>query len=344
MSNSPELFLPEGFALTDSDYEVIDDLARKSLSDYREAIPTVESYSDGQWQTRFLRLRDENEGQSSKAVAVYYPFANGNSPQMLIRAMVQQALMPEDTQLIIFPNNTRSEKYQTPYDLCGAHPTSSIDQLAKRSLRAIEALGIEELAISGDSQGASVGAAVLKLSTDVVDIPGGSASLRDSGNMFSRKPGKLTKAFRKTGTGNLNRAINDSGIPALSEAQLSRGGTESVLQILRFVKFGLIDSRDPNNQVLHRDMARGGFVPTLEEAHDNIGQGTHVTLYERSLISRDKTEEFMLRRVLGDNGGEFQIIPGYGHEGGDNVVLSALLARRAFIAGGFFNDEVTPAA
>ncbi len=324
--------------LTDHDRGVHDYLASRSLQSVVDTMPEPRIVDGDAWRSRVIELRAENEADSSKAVALHLPFGNGYSPAMHIRALTLQKLLPQDTRVIVFPNNTRGEEYQTPIRAHARH-RSPLEVLGYRSLRVLETLGVETLAVSGDSQGAGVAAAALVFAHDRFVVPCGAASLRDPADMMNRSPRALGKAFRKTGLGNLNRAINDSGLPALSEAQRSRGGADLVLQSLGMLRFGLRDARTPMNKALHKAMAANDFSVYLEAAAFTgaVGSGTHVALFEDSRVSRNKQEEYYLaHRVLGPRGGQLEIIKGYGHEGGDNVVLSALLARRAFQAAGFF--------
>ncbi len=329
MLKTPELLLPYPSYELETDNEVHQRLAATSLEHYVDEMEGLDRVLSlpGDRDLRVIDLRASNEADSSKAVVLPLPWGNDYSAAMHIRARALQEYLPEDIRLLVVPNNTDKDRY---YEL---HENSApVKELGHMILAGCEFMEIEEIAIAGYSQGATVGASMLSESGSF-DVNVEAAYLGDPANVVSRTAKQLKKAFVGEGLGELNQAINDSGLPALSEAQHSRGGLDSVKQILG-LRNVLASSKVKENVMLHEGMTGNDFLMNI---HSAINQGFDpkgliVAKMEKSGICTQQLVVDMVRTGLTKY---LDVIQGYNHGGGDNVIDNALRARYAFQSGGF---------
>ncbi len=285
---------------------------------------------------RYVDLRAPDESDSKKAVINLFPFGNDYTPAMHIRAKLLQDSLPEDTRLILFPNNTHDERF---YSFNRLGQNDAAEELGHMMLKACKRLGVEEVAIVGYSQGASVGANVLR-SAQNYDIDTRAAYLGDPADVTDRTPKELKRAFVAGGlsaVNALNQAINDSGIPALTEAQLSGGGIDRIRQLIRFAGLSKI-AKVRENQLLHESMSEDRFIGNVVSAVESgtiDRQGMSVVRMGDSLVCPPVLEEDMEFEGLGDL---LTVVEGYGHEGGDNVLDNAVRASKVIAGSDFYKN------
>jgi len=324
----PELWLPPGYEarLSDHERDVHEAAAQMSLADCMEENieRSVTDLANGK-QMGMVDLRHDEEADTSEALVMPLPYANGFGPAMRIRARYIQAAMDIPRRMLVFPNNTLTETW---YDLDPAQE-ASID-LADGILETLAKNGIKKAHIIGFSQAAMVGAKMLYRSSGDIDFTG--SILGDAPNVDWRTEKELQKDFTRGGIAPLNKAINDSGLPALSEAQHSRGGFDGVRQLLGFAKFVAGGKLRQANRALHSSMADNDFVTDLEFAQLAGMDLSSLQLFRfaESLIATDELDhQYVLAKMAGRLSAKFEVVPGYGHEGFDNVPLAAHKSRKA---------------
>ncbi|MFO0920507.1 MAG: hypothetical protein U0451_02435 [Candidatus Saccharimonadales bacterium] len=331
--------MPGSDRLNDEQAESFERLQNMTLGQIEEEMPSPRwsfypEYADG-LSIRYVDLRAPDEGSSKKAVLNLFPFGNEYTPAMHIRAKLLQETLPEDTRLLLFPNNTDERFYS--FNRLGQN--DAIDELGNMVLAACTRLGVEEVSVVGYSQGASVGASILRQAYNY-DIDTKAAYLGDPADVVNRTPKELKKAFVAGGLSAisaLNRAINDSGIPALTEAQLSGGGIDRVRQLIRFAGLNKV-AKVHENELLHESMARDSFVDNIVVAvHDVEGtidrRDVSVVRMGDSLVCTEDLEQDMESKGLTES---LTVVEGYGHEGGDNVLDSAVRASQVIAGSDFY--------
>ena len=336
--------LPESYrpAMREGDFEVHEQLARTTLDEFTAGMPESTYFNGDGWQAKYVDVRGDDEGDSKRALLLPLPFGNGYSPAMHIRVEAMRRMLPEDVRVLVFPNNSAQEHVHTPFN--GREIESdgdAIRMMARRILTITQGAGIERAATIGYSQGASVGAALLRVNGEhnMVNTGTSGAMLVEPANVFDQTPKQLQKRMMKSGIGPLNRAINDSNIPALSEAQHSRGGVDVVRQLYNFATDVRKGAADPVNKELHSSMANDSFLEDLLEAgkRDVLDFSSLVAFMRGSTLTQGFKADIInkkLARAGTQNG--IEVVSGYGHEGGDNVILHALMARKALERSLFF--------
>lgn len=323
MSTTPELYLPteQASLMTPRDYRIAMEWAApettlESVMDFM-GTPSYLDLADGTQQgyvDRNLHLQEDDK----EAVALMLPFANGYGPSMDIRASVMQDVL-QNRRVLVFPNNTKDQEWY-------AATENTAESLAQNAVAVVDSLGIEKLHVVGYSQGATIGALMLKHMPDRFDVSDSGVMLGEAPNVVKGREAKaLSRAFTKGGTKPLNKAINDSGIPALSEAQHARGGIDSVRQLAMFAAFGLGTNKAVNKQ-LRESMTGDSFVSNILEA-DQLPARLKIVRMAGSLICTDELDGAISASPI--NNSSLTVVNGYGHEGGDNVILHGLLARQA---------------
>lgn len=317
---TPEVWVPAPFESVlnhDEVYRAYERLAQTDLSGYQE-----EMYQALTPSRDLADIKHPDMANETEAILVFNSFGGPYNESSHILARAIQELAPQPMRTFHLPNNTRRNHYyslnpvQAARDVFGQVAHTYLERVSKRNVKSVH--------IFGSSQGSAVGAAALGLAK-VFELEVSSATLVDAPNMVDRAKKELSKDFRATGLGALNKAIQDSGIPALNEAQGVRGRKlDPLFQLPGFISFWF-DSRIPENRLLQQAMGRNTFEGDLKygvDQHDatNDLPIIHVPLFEASTISRPGI------RV---NGAQEYIVPPYGHEGADNVVLAGLLARLA---------------
>ena len=332
MSTNVELYLPERHMLQDGDLAIHEELAATSLDDFINDMS--EHVTLGESTDMAIRAVDllPAEAEPKRAIVLPMSFGNGYNPSNHIRARAIQRFMPEDTRLVIFPNNT---KQLETYNFKGNK--DPIEQLGVLILRACNELGIEEIAISGYSQAASVGAVMLSRAENY-DIAVGAASLGDPANVVERTKKELKEDFvgknlsvQWQNLQDLNRAINNSGIPALSETQHSRGGLDAVRQLIMFAGVNG-NAKILANDQLYMAMTHDTFGDYIAEA---VASGIDPSLITVSAAENSKISKGVVIDALNNNT-NVRRIPGYGHEACDNIIDLALGERIAFTRAGFY--------
>jgi hypothetical protein len=234
--------------------------------------------------------------------------------------------------LIIFPNNTFSTA-----DVQLSEPKQPMVEkgdfspLAERQFRTLDKLGITRWSRYGYSQDAAVGACALALNAKHGYFDIGPSELAEAPNTMTRSFKQIRKDFMADGIGPLNKAVNDSAVPALSKAQHARGGLDAVPQLIGFARYGMGTIRR-ENKAIQTGFTKPHFWFDISQAlaHDEDLK-IHVTQAANSkIMPADKMQNAaQLKEQIFPGRFDYLTIEGYGHELGDNIVAFALLGKLA---------------
>lgn len=311
-------------------------LASMSLDQVIEAMPP--SHDPTPESVRYVDLIPGMDYDPKRAIAFTTPYTNGWRPHIAIRAMALQGMLPEPTRVIVFPDN---RLFETAYDLTNEE-LAQVDGgdfgpiADKQAFTLDNLLGIEEVHVVGGSEGASVGAAFLRRNAVSDRFKQGSSGLFEPPNCEKRENDVkgLERAFFETKLRDLNVAIRDSAIPALTEAQRANGGVQNINQSLRIGWDYLVSKKNKTMRAVKSGMATDTFASDLHEIR-NSHQDFSVTIAggsDSAIFRREVQDHF--RRLFATQSRiqtDFVTIQGEKHTMMDNVVLHALLGRRAVI-------------
>jgi len=309
-------------------------LARMSLRQVVGSMPAV-NHLEGR-QASFVDLKPRGDYDDHSAVVLGLPFGNGWAPHVWLRAKLLQDSLEVPARMIIFPNNTLTNKaYYLNYDeMKQVAESGNFRPLIEQQFRTLDTLNINRFHRVGYSQDAAVGASALSIAANH-----GYFGLKPSGlfewpNGTTRTAKQLNKQFTSDGIKPLKKAVNESAIPALSEAQRSRGGIDNLIQLGKLASFGLGIYLRPENRAIRSGFGNTNFVVDVWEAIDGdkelkvllaVAENSKITT-EESKTSVKALQEFYPKRIT------FQEIKGYGHEMGDNLAIHTILGKMAVTA------------
>lgn len=323
----PDAELAYQMSLDEKLREAHERLANVSLDKFKSDIPLQNDPYDKS-EASYVDLRHSDDPGDKHAVVLPLPFANGWAPHMALRAKLLQDSMDVPHRIVVFPNNViGSKSYELSKPDLEAVSSGQFDPIAEKQLSTLQKLGIESVQYIGYSQGATIGAAALKLAALQDRFELGSSGLFEPPNMIARNKKQLQKAFMSGGLNSLNRAVNDSGIPALTEAQRSAGRINSFKQLGGMLIFAA-GSQLPVNKAIHEGFTYDRFMRNIGQIPSNVvislagARDSAITPIEE--IERlSKLDDLILRS---------KVVEGYGHEMGDNIVVHTLLAKTALSA------------
>ncbi len=276
----------------------------------------------------FVDLRPEEDHDSDKVVVLPLPFANGWAPHMALRARLLQRCMDEPMRIIVLPNDRKS--YHLTSEENSYVAGGNFEPLATKQLNTLQLLKVEQVSYVGYSQGATLGASALRLAALRDQFILGSSGLFEPPNIIERKPRKLQRQFIDSGK-NLNTAVNDANIAALSETQHSRGGFDSVIKNLGLLPF-VLKTQSATNRAIHKGFSHPYFSNDVSAAlKRNRDMHLMVVAGEESSITPADSIRTLVSSVSEGSRSRLttRFVEGYGHEMGDNIVVHALLGRLA---------------
>lgn len=333
---APETCIPPVLASYEDDrlWATHERLAAMNKTDMHAylAMNDVQRFPDPQT-AAFVDLRHD-DADPTHAIVVPAPFANDWGVNLGIRMRLLHESMPFPTRLVVFPNNICS---QPAYDLERKHKQrmkeiGTFEPIAGLQLRTLEKLGITRVQYMGYSQGASVGAAALRILSRGGGITPGDSGLFEAPNVVERSALQLRRDFM--GTDGFAEVVNQSGIPMLSEEQCTRGGMDTVRQAARIACFGA-NSMLPVNRAIFAAFRHARFIDDIEiatfklqgSAHLTVGRGTNSTI-----VPSQAMQAMKWRAALDNDRGLRPVeVLGYGHEMADNILIHTLLARMALL-------------
>lgn len=271
----------------------------------------------------------------TNSVIMPLPFGYSNNIATHVKASAIQEVLPARTRLLAFPHNTIFDQY---YKIDNKYQNDVLDALARYTLSSCVSLGINNILVSGYSQGASVGAKVVSLAS-AYDIKVSGALLGESPNTIERSIDEIRKDYSSS-TMSPNIALKDSGIKLLSRIDLPSSSVPSLTLVSKFIKIGLMEYI---NQAcaLHESVTGNDFVNDLKESQREFDD-----LADSRLAVIGMSLSKVMVASLVDNFFEddqdirvhYYEVNGYGHEGGDNVIDWALRTRQVVVASDFVNS------
>lgn len=327
MSKNSELHLPAAYEaqMGDAEYSAFDKLIAPSAAYYADEMPEPQAYHGNlMWDARYVLLRNPEDTDPAATLVVPFPFGNGYTPGQHIRMRAIQLFADAPVDIVALPNNDANEEYQSRFADSELLHTGgdAIAALARRGIAIAHSLKRQNIGVVGDSQGASVGASMLASpEAHDLDIQIG-ASLAEAVDVHRRLPGALWLRFAMSG-GNLDQAVSDSGVPALLEGQ-----GVNILEVLQ-------GSVATNNYKLHQSMRGDKLVDRVIRAHEqgHWVEGSTLTYMDKSRLVTKRLAETVGKKLQANGIAPPEIVEDYGHEGMDNVVLRALMARNAITPG-----------
>lgn len=300
-------------------------LAATSLADFVESMHEVTKPDDHG--AAVVDMRPTEDHDSATAVAMIYPWENGHRPAMEMRARLIQDALDEPTRFLLFPVDSGSMSL-SDYDLnTWVRQRGDFEPVGKRMVATAEILGVDRLHIVGASMGATIGAAALRFSGFRDDIDVRTACFSEPANTFLCSKSEKKAAFTKGGLAPMTKAKNDSAIPALSEAEFTRGGVDRVRQLVSLLP--LLRQSDLG-KAAHEGFTKPNFQWDLRDGlYSSPDTKALVVRAADSLIYTEEGEENV--RTALENQGNFShlTVAGYGHEMNDNIVVNAILAKLA---------------
>lgn len=335
---APRLMVPEELAdgWDEQLAEAHGRLAAMSCDEFRGAAPRI--YRLGEAGTvSFVSLSPAEDHDEHSAVVIPFPFGAGGRLDMFARAKLLQDSLPEPQRLILFPNNTL-QKYAYDFSSEERHAigqTGDFTPLVERQFRTLDKLGIEYAQVLGYSQGAAVGATMLRLAAKKGYFKLGPSGLMDPPNVTERSRLQLMKDFASEGVGPLCTAVNQAAIPMLTTFQRAYPGKVNLARnnLTSATRTALNAHLLPTNRALKDGFRHARFVPEVDaalEADEDLR-----LLAVRAGNSRIMPPEAMddltnlQQKKEYDDRLRLLTVEGYGHEMAANIVVHALLGRMA---------------
>lgn len=324
-----ELWIPDQYQhlVNGEDHALLEKLQAMSLRTFMDDIDahstvTHQEFDDDGFIT-FHDMRGQQEANPAHALVELRPFGNGDSPAMLIRDRVYQALLGDQYRVLAVPNNTL---FHHTYDVPHGHDAPVV--VARKIIHGLVRQGIESVILSGESQGAMLGGYIMALAKDDLEIV--SVSLKDAPDTVERTVKQLQKDFQGKGVENLqalNQVIRMTGLPALVRAQSAGSGLSVIRQAFGLLTFQA-GAMSRENKHMQEAMTRRTFVQNLAASAllPALGDHAQVIRYGNSAICTPEIEADMIEHGIADR---LATVRHLGHEGTDHVVLNALFNRAA---------------
>lgn len=190
-----------------------------------QVVPPPLEHVVGEDTAGYSILRPQDDVSLKTAVVSLFPIANDVGQNMTIRHRLLQGTLATPMPIIMLPHNT----HQAPnvYSLTSkeqaAVASGNLEPIARKQYATLKALGIERMHIIGDSIGSTLGLALMREATLDETIAVADSVLFSPANTVNRSEKQLNADFRGGGLSAFMTAVNQSGIPAYSEIQRTRG-------------------------------------------------------------------------------------------------------------------------
>ena len=224
-----------------------------------------------------------------------------------------------------FLNSTR---YRDAYNLAPKQrqtvASGDFRPIAQKILSTVEETGAKSISVFGYSQGAAIGAVVLRCGNDRLSML--RAGLVEPPNVLWRTTRQLAGDFQSESSG-LAAAVKDADMPELLRRR-GEDGSKSRLQSCASFGRWVLDIMHPDNRALALGMRYDSFWGDLR--HSDVAENSvSVAVASQSRVCpadvvQRKLDKYPLQYPIVPEGQPI-IIPG-GHSAGDNIVLHALLA------------------
>jgi hypothetical protein len=320
----PDEFLWELWEQDELLQEAHAELAATSLEDFWTPLPGVTPPADRD-HSAVVDLLPDDAADPTTAIGVDFKWENDWRPGTAYGPVLLQNSLKVPTRVLAFPHG------RSAYSLSGEEfedvRNGNFDPIARRRLRTAEDLGIERIRFINTSEGATVGAAALKLLALNGSMEADFAALIEPANTFGCTPDEKEKAVKAGGLRNLNRARNDSAIPALTEVEHARGGVDTIRQLISFAPM-LFPSRA--GRAAHHGFTYPNFQRDLGMAFER-NEGLHALVVSAadSKIYPPWARKAVRQHLTEYGNAAFYDVEGYGHKLTDNVIVHALLGKMA---------------
>jgi hypothetical protein len=228
-----------------------DDIA-KMMPDYRYVRAGAERHIG----LAVLSPQVEHDGEN---IALFLPHQQAWKPSMFIRAELGRQIVNPHARMYVFPNNSMRNVYYSLTDLEQSHlHVGDLGPLARLQARALGALGVDTVRLSGYSLGGRLAVEVAAQSDHYMDIKAVNAD--EAPSKRGRNSKELQRDFLASGTwGAQRQAIKDAAIPVLSETlSAPRLGVD-------YARFGLAAALNPQNKAIKQAMT-GDMEEALSRA------------------------------------------------------------------------------
>ena len=327
METTSGLWLPPGTTdlLGDADLARHEEFAAIPYEKFATELDEIElqthgNNSDTKIQHALLRAKDGGDTR----LILPLPFANGLSIGNYIMARYLQHMSGDQMDVDIFPNQAYG--YPEYYWFARGLQGDALRRLAQLVLCETASQGVDEIIVAGKSQAADVGAAMYGENQDMLEIKG--ALLCDPATGISRPRPSLLVAMMRTGVDNFTKAVNDSGLPALSQALNTGSETSSIQQSLAQLNYArgtlLYENRE-----LYDALCKQSFWSNLEKGIVFNADGSdNVPMVPFGVRSRMFTTQAYFNGVAasrkrGSPIADMEAVETYGHEVGENLGVVA---------------------
>jgi hypothetical protein len=320
----PDEFLHQAWEQDELLQEAHAKLAALSLENFWTSMPGVTGPADRS-RSAVVDLLPAETADPTTAIAIDFKWENGWRPGTAYGPALLQNSLEVPTRVLVFPHGRGA--YTLAREELEDVRSGNFDPIAIRRLRTAEDLGVERIRFISTSEGATVGAAALKLLAVNGSMEADFAALIEPANTFGCTPDEKEKAVKAGGLRNLNRARNDSAIPALTEVEHSRGGVDTIRQLISFAPM-LFPSRA--GKAAHHGFTYPNFQRDLGMALDR-NEGLHALVVGAadSRIYPPDARKAVRQHLSEYDNAAFYEVEGYGHKLTDNVIVHALLGKMA---------------
>jgi hypothetical protein len=242
--------------------KIIDKWQKNSLETVEKHMPETTVVDLGERAVRAAILAPEGADHETTLV-MPLPFQQAWKPSMFIRAELTRRIVAPHSQMIIFPH--AKEDYFLTKEERKSMRAGNVTPLVELEIRALEALEVGKIALTGYSLGAFLSINIAAHGSKDIDVA--SVNADESPSQLGRSAKQLQKAFLKSGGwGDQRAAMSDSAIPSINEAL-------SVPRLaVDYAKFGLESVTRAESKAISGSMA-GHVTKEIENilAHNDVG-------------------------------------------------------------------------
>lgn len=320
----PEIYDAAVNGQNDSLRQVKDDMDNPYLTQVLEVPVGSVNANNSDESIGFVRLPGNRSShkidRSVGAVAFGLPYGQGWKPSMYIRARKLQQIAAPENDLLIFPA-TNDFIRLSDSELREMDETKSLDVIAEKRARALEALGYDEYKLTGASMDGLVQLGVLAVNPEV-DITAVNIDEMPYGD------GSITTRFLLSG-GSLDQraAIRDSKIEALKSAlnPARQAADYGAFALLSMSKKGKAEKKAMSKDALGGQLDRT-IAKALENARFEIpikfGKSTESLVFDQGDLMHSHKDGYSLKYYSGKAARKHAVI--------ENPVAHALMAWDGF--------------
>lgn len=299
--------------------------------------PQVVDLSDGT-QARCWVMEPDGDYDERSVLAQSLPHAQGLKPTMFSRTKLAQDLLDKPRLSVVFPNSTKKEPaYTLTAEQQVRVANGDVSPVIEKRLRVLEKLGFATglLAITGFSDGGQKAAAMAAKASEHYEVE--AVGVFEPPNVMERSAKELRKAFTDGGLKPLQKAVRDSAIPAHSDLffRKYRGILWPAHYLGEFASFGLAQGI-PENKANQQSFCHDNLSEDLLDIRVNqvAARLLLANMRDGKIAPTDQMKRIQAESVpwMAGSSPDLVTVSGYGHEGGDNILVHGLLVRLALQA------------